>query len=92
MRKIVESKELGGAVFEGTRILVLNIQKALNAKGADRGQISRAFPALDGADLEAALAYKGDAKPVVKPEPTEEPTKPPEDPKPVETSTSKPKR
>lgn len=81
MRKIIESSELGGAVFDGTRILVKNIHQALSVKGADRGQILRSYPALDNGDLEAALAYKEGAKPAVK-EPTGETAKLPEDPKP----------
>lgn len=56
MRKIVEKPELGGAVFEGTRILVANVQKEI-LRGVGPKEILRSYPALDAADYEAAKKY-----------------------------------
>lgn len=54
MRKIIESGS--GAIYEGTNILVADIKQAL-AGGRPQYKILQTYPALDVADLKAALAW-----------------------------------
>ena len=87
MRKLIRDPNIGNGeeIYEGTRILVRDIRRQLDAK-IPPAQLLRSYPALDNSDIDTALKLDLSAKP--KPA---EPVKPVEDLPPAKPKTSKPK-